>query len=65
MGRNRRFTNPIRNAEALPKRQPARCAVCGAPVRGLGWFCGPRCDDFERWLRRHDVCSTAREGTRN
>lgn len=34
------------------------CAMCGATLRGKGWFCSPRCDEAE--LRQRFAVSKAR-----
>ena len=38
----------------LPKYPTPSCAQCGSTIKGKGWFCSPRCDEFEMTQRRGD-----------
>lgn len=48
---------------ALRKYLQACCAWCGSIIRGTGWFCSYRCDEFEAAQRRGDGRERFEQGT--
>lgn len=36
----------------MRKYLQACCAMCGSIIRGTGWFCSQRCEEFEMCQRR-------------